>query len=80
MKDTITNETVAYVSPSETTWCVALRDGRGLADGFYTIPRRNYYETVEQAHEAAQRAVDDERADRYTMSMAAQRELEGDND
>jgi len=76
MTNEIEQEKVAYVAPAETTWCVAIRDGTGVSGGLFTVPTRNYYETVEQAHEAAQRFVDKGRADRYELNVVAKRFLD----
>jgi len=76
MTQEIGQEKVAYVSPAETTWCVAIRDGTALSEGLFTVQTRNYYETAEQAHEAAQRFVDNGRADRLELNVVAKRFLD----
>ena len=78
MSDSIGQEKVAYVSPAETTWCVAIRDGTGVSAGLFTVQTRNYYETVEKAHEAAKRFVDCGRADRYELNVVAKRFISED--
>ena len=78
MSENIGQEKVAYVSPAETTWCVAIRDGIGLSAGLFTIQARNYYDSVEKAQEAAQRFVDCGRADSYELNVVAKRLLKDD--
>jgi len=73
MSFNINNEKIAYVSPAETTWSVAIRDGTGLSQGLFTVPTRNYYDTVEDARDAAQRFVDNGRVDRMELNVVAQR-------
>lgn len=80
MTNEIGNEKVAYVSPAETTWCVAIRDGTGISSGLFTVQTRNYYDTVEGAHEAAQRFVESGKADRYELNVVAKRFIELEND
>jgi len=76
MTDSIRQEKVAYVAPSETTWCVAVRDGTGLSDGLFTISRRNYYDAVEEAHERAKRLREDNTVDRIALNVVAKREVQ----
>ena len=78
MSQNIGQEKVAYVSPAETTWCVAIRDGTALSDGLFTVQTRNYYDTVEKAHEAAQRFVDCGRANSLELNVVAKRFLRDD--
>jgi len=77
MSRDIGEEKVAYIQPSETTWCVQIRDGTGLSDGLFTIPQRYYHESVEEAKEAAQRYVESGKVDRFELSVVAKRELVG---
>ena len=79
MSRKIGQEKVAYVSPGDSKWCVAIRDGTGLSDGIYTIPTRNYYDTAEKARKIAEKRVSDGRADRVELNVIAKRVLE-DND
>ena len=76
MSESIEQEKIAYVSPAETTWCVAVRDGTGLADGLFTVQQRNYYDTVEEAHEAAERRLEGGSVDEVRLSVVAERFLE----
>jgi len=76
MTDSIGQEKVAYVAPSETTWCVAVRDGTGLSDGLFVVNRRNYYDTVEEAHERAQRLRENNTVDRIALNVVAKREID----
>jgi len=79
MTETIEDERVAYVSPSDGSWwCVAIRDGTGLAKSVFTKRNRTYYDTLEDAHDAAQRRVENDKADRYELSVVAKRHLNND--
>jgi hypothetical protein len=79
MSDDIGQEKIAFVSPSETTWCVSVRDGTGLSGGLFTVNRRNYYETVEDANAAAERLQDEGSVDGVRLNVVAQRFLEDTN-
>ena len=78
VSESIGQEKVAHVSPAETTWCVAIRNGIGLSAGLFIVQARNYYDSVEKAHEAAQRFVDSGRADRYELNVVAKRFISED--
>jgi len=80
MTFTIGDEKVAYVQPAETTWCVQIRDGTGLAEGIFTVSSRTYYDTVEEAHDAAKDKVSGGRADRLELNCVAKRFVDGDAD
>lgn len=76
MDNSIGDETVAYIGSADTSWCVSLRDGGGLAVGVFTIPARTYHDTVEEAYQAAQRRVKNGRADRVEMNPVVARLLD----
>jgi len=73
MSFNIDDEKIAYVSPAETSWKVAIRDGTGLSQGLFTVTSRNYYDTVEDARDAAQRFVEGGKADRMELSVVTQK-------
>ena len=76
MSESIEEEKIAYISPAETPWCVAVRDGTGLPDGLFTVQQRNYYDTVEEAHEAAERRLEGGSVDEVQLSVIAELFLE----
>jgi hypothetical protein len=80
MSDSIGQEKIAYVSPGETQWCVAIRDGTALADGLFTVRNRRYYETVEAAQEAAQRRKESGKVDEVRLNVIAKRFLNSDKE
>lgn len=71
----IRQERVARVDKAETTWSVTIRDGNGLDRGLFSKSRSGYYETVEEAVDAAKRRVENGKADRYELSYVADREV-----
>lgn len=66
---------MAHVGMSSTrSFVLQVRDGEGLAEDMFTIPKRSYYDTFDEAEASAQRRLNRGDVDRIEYSYVVDRD------